>query len=480
MESREPAIVASHGRRFAWRAAVLAAAVALAGCMVGPVDKPDVPLPAAWRHAPADTAQLGPAPDLRGWWHAFDDPVLDRLIDAALAGNLDLREAVYRIDAARALSGKAASAFRPTIGAHTFAEPTPDSSASYFQGGFDAKWELGLFGRASGTARVAAAEVGAAESDAEAARVSVVAEVARDYIELRGAEARVKLLADIADAAKQKTDLIATRERLHLATAAGLARSQAEQAGADAALAEPRLAIDRCRQQLALLLGRSELPDDLLAPGSQPGLGALRVAEAPADLLRTRPEIRRAEQDILKAAGELGIAHADLFPQLALGGSLTYSARVIGHTRLSDADGIVTFGPLIDVPIFDWGARRDIESARDAELKAAIVAYRKAVLEGVAEAETAMAALERQRERAADLSRAVAGYEKSDAATATLRRLGLADGIDGADAKSALLQARVELAHAEEARNLAFIAVYKALGGAPLPPSATLAESTAR
>lgn len=446
-----------------------ALACALGACSVAPVPEPQSDAPLVWRHAPAEAAALGPAPDLRGWWHAFGDSALDRLVARALDGNLTLKQAAYRVTAARSLAGRSAATFKPEIGAHTFSEPTPDSSASYFQAGFDAKWELGLFGRAQSDARIADADVALAESDAASARVTVVAEVARVYVELRGAQRRLDLLARIAESSKQKSVLIATRERLHLATAADTAGSDAEHAAAEAALVEPRLAVERCRQQLAVLLGRSEPAADDFDAGMQPRLGELQIDAAPADMLRTRPEIRRAEISILKAAGELGIAHADLYPRLALGGSLTYSARVIGHTRLADADGIVSAGPLIDVPVFDWGARRAVVDARDAELQAALIGYRQSVLEGVAEVETAMAALELQRERAGALERATSTLERSDMAAATLRRVGLADDIDRQAATTALLKAELESAQAEEARNLAFIALYKAFGGAPLP-----------
>ncbi|HVT33776.1 MAG TPA: efflux transporter outer membrane subunit [Rhodanobacteraceae bacterium] len=455
--------------------AACALSVTLAACSVAPVPRPDAKMPATWRNAPTDAeTALGPAPDLRGWWRAFGDPDLDGLVERALDGNLALRQSMYRVAAARALAGRSDAAFLPEVGAHTFAEPTPDSSASYFQAGFDAKWELGLFGRAESAARIAQADAGTAEIDAEAARVTVVAEVVRVYVDWRAAQRRLDVLSRIADASRRKADLVATRQRLRLATSADAAAAEAGQAVADAALAEPRMAIERCRQQMAVLLGDGETDALAIASnvgeGAEPKLGALVIAEAPADLLRTRPEIRRAELAILKAAGELGIARADLYPRLALGGSLTYSSRVVGHTRLADTDSIVTIGPLIDVPIFDWGQRRAVVSARDAELEAAVSGYRQAVLEGVAEVETAMAALAQQSKRATDLDRAAAALGRNDEAVATLRRVGLADDIDRETAIVARLRADLEAADAERERDLAFVALYKAFGGAPLPP----------
>lgn len=457
--------------RFAFAARgmlALALAGSIAACGVAPVPAPRADVPETWRNAPADRAALGPAPDFRGWWHAFGDAGLDRLVERALAENLSLQQAAYRVRAARALADRSSTAFKPEVGAHTFAEPAPDSSASYFQAGFDAKWEFGLFGRGESNARVAAADVGLAEVDADAVRVTVVAEVARAYVEMRAAERRLDLTTEIAETSRRKHTLVATRERLRLASASDAVGTAAELASAEAALAEPRVAIERSRAELAVLLGQSD-PVAIDAVAAPPALGAFALDTAPADLVRTRPEIRKAELEILKAAGELGIAHADLYPRLALGGSLTTAWRIVGHTELANADSTVAIGPLIDIPIFDWGARRAVVDARDAALQAAIVGYRKAVLEGVAEVETDLAVLAGARERGDTLARAAAALGNADASAATLRRVGLADDIDRAAATSARLKAELEAADAENARNLAFIALYKSLGGAPLP-----------
>jgi NodT family efflux transporter outer membrane factor (OMF) lipoprotein len=452
--------------------AIAGAACWFAGCAVAPLPALDERTQAGWQNAP-ESSTRAPAPDLRGWWKAFNDPQLDQLVDAALADNLTVRQAALRIDAARALAGTANAPFLPQLSAHTFSEPAPDSSASYFQMGFDAKWELGLFGRGQSHVRVIAADLGIAESDTQSARVSVIAEVVRTCIDLRGAEQRLALLQQIAANSDERVRLTATRERLRLASARELSQAQAEQAGAQAALAEPQLAIDRARQRLSVLLARNGPAVDIDAGGPPLQIGDMAIAAAPAELLRTRPEIRRAENDVLKAAGERGLARADLFPRLGLGGALSYSAKVIGHTRLSDADGIVTVGPAIDIPLFDWGARRAVLDARDAELSASLLAYRQAVLEGVAEVETAMATLERQRERLVALQRGRADLERGDAASATLHRVGLSDGLDRAASSTALLQAGLEMVQAEQERNTAFVALYKALGGAPLPAAAT-------
>lgn len=436
----------------------------LAACAAMPL--PDLPdqVPAQWHEAKA-----APSPDLRSWWRTFHDPVLDGLVEHALADNLNLAQALARIEAARHLVGASELGHDPQIGFHTYAEPTPDSSASYFQFGFDAKWEFGWFGRAESEQRMAAGDLQLAAAEAQAARVSVVAEVVRSYLELRAAQQRASLLDRLAAGARQRHELDALRLRLRLGTPTELVRSEAELAQAQAALSEPHAALVRSRRQLAVLLGRHELDEVLLPPGEVPRLGASGIAQAPADLLRTRPEIRRAEAQVLRSAGELGLAQADRLPRLGLGGGLTYAARVIGHTRLSEAAGIVTFGPAIDIPLFDWGMRQHVADARAAQLQASLHAYRQAVLEGVAEAETALATLEQQRLREQALGQAVVALEGEARAAATRRQLGLADECERLEADAALLQARLQALAARQDRGIALVALYKALGGAPLP-----------
>ncbi len=442
----------------------------LAGCAVN-VPKLPQEMPAAWQHALQ--ANAAPAPDLRGWWHAFDDPRLDALVSAALADNLAIGEAVLRIEAARLLAAHAGTPYRPLLSAHTQSEPTPDSSASYFQFGFDARWELALFGRGESRHRLADANLGLAETAAQAARVSTVAEVVRACVELRAAEQRLDLLQRAATLATDERALVATRQRLRLASATDLANATAAVATAEAALHEPRLAIDTTLQQLAVLLGRDR-PDPAWAePGPPLVVAATAVGTPPVELLRTRPEIRQAEFAVLEAAGKAGLASADRFPRIGLGGSLTYSSKALGGSRLSTTDSIVSIGPAIDMPLFDWGMRQALADARGRELEASVLAYRQAVLQGVAEVETALATLEQQRARAAALARVVDARAGADAASAQRKALGLADGSERVATGTALVEARLEASAAQRAHSLAFIALYKALGGAPLPAGVT-------
>lgn len=456
-----------HPRRSSLRAlAVALACTALAACVgVAVPALPQGDLPAHYRNAPP----LGARPDLTGWWKQFHDPALDALVADALRDNLDVAQAALQLRAARALEAAAATTYKPQLAFRTLEQPNPQNTASYFQGGFDATWELGLFGRSGATAHLAHAGTGAAMAELQSARVSLVAEVVREYLQLRASQRSEALLDEAEKLAREKLDLTRVRARLQLAPQAEVAAAQATAARAAAALADPRAAVALHAQTLALLLGRSEPAPAWLAPAPLPQLAGGDVAAVPADLLRTRPEIRYAETQVLKAAGELGIAKADLYPRLVLGSSLTFAALVKGHTRLGDVNNTFSIGPIIDLPLFDWGRRRAVRDAREDQLQAALLAYRQAVLAGAAEVEGNLAALHAAGERVAGDDAAASASQASLAATRTLAGLGEADGLQVADARLAAVESDLGREQARLAQGLAFVALYKALGGAPLP-----------
>jgi NodT family efflux transporter outer membrane factor (OMF) lipoprotein len=461
-----------HHRSIPCLLGVAALCVALGACVS--VEVPALPtgdLPAHWRNAP----QLGAAPDLTGWWKHFHDPELNTLVDTALHDNLDIQQARLKLRAARALEGAAATAFKPQLAFNTLEQPNAENTASYFQAGFDASWELGLFGRSGATRHLAQADVGAAAAELADARVSLVAEVVREYLGLRAAQRSEILLGAAVQAAQRKVQLLKVQERLQLASGLQVKQGVAAAATAAAQQADPRAAVVQHAQALALLLGRSEPDPAWLASTRWPELAAGGVDALPANLLRTRPDIRYAETQVVKAAGELGIAKADLYPRLALGSSLTFAALVKGHTRLGDVNNSFAIGPIINIPLFDWGRRRAVRSAREDQLQAAVVAYRQAVLKGAAEVETDLAALHAADQRAHSTAQAATAAQDGVALSAKLVDLGQADGLQLADAKLAATASELDRVQARLAHGLAYVALYKALGGAPLtaPAAAT-------
>ena len=308
-----------------------------------------------------------------------------------------MAQAVERLRAQRALYAKADAPFLPSLHLRTDDPVDPDAVASYFTVGFDAQWELGLFGRRQAAQRNAQASLDTAQAELRQAQVSLVAEVVRNWIDLRSAQDTVRLLQRIEDAQRRTLDWTRVRTRLKLAPPSALDQARAALARTDADLSLPRQQATAAAQRLALLLGQSE-PDPTWLEQRDTATGRACHRSTPADLLRTRPEIAQAEARVLQAAADLGIARAAMFPDIGIGGSLIWSASTLTHKE-SEINAIGSVGPVIDIPLFDWGLRQARAHARSHQLKASVLAYRKAVLEGVAEVETALGNLAQQRRR---------------------------------------------------------------------------------
>jgi NodT family efflux transporter outer membrane factor (OMF) lipoprotein len=461
--------------------AALAASALLAGC--AGVDVPALPAdaPAAWRHADASVPGA-PVPDPAGWWKTFQDPALDALVERALAQNLTLAQAATRMRQARRQAAHDGAQYLPMVGASTRATQDPSATDAYYQASVDATWELGLFGAREGLARTLQARALSADAAAQAARLTVAAETARQYLLLRTARRQQALLARSAALDARAAELAEVRARQRLAPQDDARQARAREALTLALQAAPRQEADQAAQALAVLLGQSA-PDDAwtASDAPPPALGDFALPQLPADLVRSRPDIRQAEAEVLKSAGELGLARAELYPRLTLGASYIYSYNLTQNRGRRFTDNLPVVGPFVDIPLFDWGRRRAQADARQDALDAALLGYRQALLEGIAESENALSGLQAQREREARLQSALSLQQDRLRAQRTLERLGLSATLDGIAVQRAGLQAESELLGARAARAMAFVALYKALGAAPLPagdaPSAAVAAA---
>lgn len=447
----------------------------LLGC-AAPVPKVAAPLPAQWQHAMA--ADPAKPSDLQGWWHAFNDPQLNALVDRALANNLDVAQAVERMLATRAIHSRAGAKYLPSLVGRTDDAIDPDAHASYFVAGFDANWEFGLFGRSEGTRRETQGALDASVADLRIAQVSLVAEVVRDWIELRTAQQQERLLLQINQAHLHNWQLLKVRQRLQLVAPAEVDQAQALSAQSEAALAAPRQAINASAQQLAMLLGQNQPDSAWLEPGAQPDLGEFQLNAAPVDLLRTRPEIARAQADVLRTAGELALTHADMYPSIGLGTSLVWAATINDTSpRSKTPGGIFSLGPLLNIPLFDWGIRIAATHAKGHELQASVLAYRQAVLQGITEVETALGTLQQQQLREQQSTIAWQALQRADHAVQSRVQLHLNSPLDQIESQIAADQADAQLVDARAEHSLAYVALFKALGGAPLPSAAVLGSA---
>lgn len=447
----------------------LGALVALAGCSAPPPAQIDGSVPQTWTQ-PVPAAPGAAAADLRGWWKAWGDAALDALIDEALAANLDLAQATSRLRQQRLLAGTVDAAYRPVVTAGMRTLQDIAAIDSYFHASIDVTWDLGLFGAREAGLRSAAASVLDAEGQLQAARVSLVADVAHRYLDIRMAQRQRVLLDEQARLDARALQLAEVRRTQRLGSQEAVQQLRLQSAQRAAQHAALREAQARAAHGLAALLGRTRPEPQWLQADAQaalPGTDALAVAALPADLLRTRPDIQIAQAGVERAAAELGMARSALYPRLVIGGSLLYSYNITQNSRTTQ-DNMPTLGPQIDIPLFDWSRRRSQADASGLALQAAVQAYRQSVLDGVAEAESALAALAAQRERMAALQASEQLLEQRAQAQARRLQLGLDSEFAGLAGRRAVLQARSEQTTAQAAQALAYVALYKALGGAPL------------
>lgn len=265
--------------------------------------------------------------------------------------------------------------------------------------------------------------------------------------------------------------LALVRQRLRLDEPGELDRLRARQAATRAAIAQARENGDNAARALALLLGRDGPDPAWRAYRTPPKLGTFSLQQVPADLLRHRPQILLAESEVMQAAASKGAARAAMYPRISLGGSILYAYNLTQNAR-SNSDSSPSIGPYVDIPLWDWGQRRARFHADEKQLDAALLGYRKAVLEGVSEVEGALGSLARQDSSIQSLRAA------NDAANQQVKRqarqvqLGLSSEFDGLDTQRAALASQADLIGAQGARVLAFASLYRALGGAPLPVEA--------
>ena len=471
----------------AWR--VAAVAVLQAGC-AGIAERPggaevEAAAPPVWRaaaSAPATEAVATPAAR-NAWWQRFADASLADLLAEARRGNTDLRGARAALAAARAARESASAALGPTVAVSGTAQRSRSAGhyANSFQTGFDASWELDVFGARRDAVDAALAELEASVASLADVRVSIEAEVALAYIDLRSAQARLAIARDSLAAQQETLDIAGWRVQAGLATSIDVeqARSAVEQTRAT--LPVLHTAIGQSISGLAALTGAApaSLGRALEAFAPLPMPGAELAASLPAETLRQRADVRAAERRVAAAAARVQAADAARYPRFDLGGSLGLSALSLG--ALGERSSVV--GALLGSvawPLVDQGAALAALHAEQAGYESARASYRAAVLVALKEVEDALTAIAEDRRRRESL--AVAADAAANAALlATQRyRSGLVDFLTVLDTQRTLLSLQDGLAIAEAAVVADHVRLYKALGGGWEPDAAARADALAR
>jgi NodT family efflux transporter outer membrane factor (OMF) lipoprotein len=487
------------------RLALAAAALALGACTVGPNFEPPKPnAPAAWSAAASPSSPSRPVaePAEAAWWTSFNDPELTSLIARADEASLDLKQAALRIAEARAQRDVQAAGLLPNLNGNAswqgtrLSENTPTGKTftsigkgpgipgfpnvsfpnpyGQYQLGFDASWEIDLFGRVRRGIEAADADVAAAAEDSHDARLALMAEVARSYVDLRGAQLKRQVTeADLATL-RDLLELARQRRAAGLSSDIDVSRAAAQVTAGEAQLPLLDRQIASDINQLSRLVDREPgaLKAELAAAKPVPPVPPRVPVGLPSDLARRRPDIRAAEARLHAATAQIGVAQADLYPRLTLSASGGWQSE--GLSNLVDwASRFGSIGPKVEVPIFDAGRRRANVRIQDARAHEAAISYASTVLGALHEADDALIAYDTEQTRRASLDATVA--EDRTAVDLARQRYvsGIASFLDVLDAERTLQQNELTLADSTTAVSTNLIALYKALGGGWEAPTAT-------
>jgi multidrug efflux system outer membrane protein len=464
------------------RCAAGVAAAWLSGCEVGPrYQRPQEAAPAAWGEA-AEGGLNSAAADLGLWWASLGDPELSALVERAVAANHELRIAEARLREARAerltvaagrvpevdATGEAihqriSPNIFPSLGPGGFVIP---GEQNLFQLGFDATWELDVFGRVRRSVEAAGADVGAAEENRRDVLVTMLAEVARNYVEARAFQRRLEIARLNIAAQRQSAELTRARFAGGVSSELDATRAEALLATTESEVPTLQTGFKQAVHRLGVLIGREPgaLMAELAEPAAIPAAPDEVRIGAPADVVRRRPDIRRAERELAAATARVGVATADLYPRFSLTGSFGFQSAKVA-SLFDSSSRFYSIGPALQWPIFDAGRIRANIGVQEARTEQALEAYEQTVLRAFEDVENAMVAYAREQERRVALGRAVDANERSVELAGELYGRGLADFLSVLDAQRALFQSQDQLAQSTRAVTSDLIAVYKALGG---------------
>jgi outer membrane protein, multidrug efflux system len=453
----------------------------LAACAVGPNYRAPATSPALLKNAqsPAFVAQMPEA----AWWQEFDDTELDALMRRALTANLDLRSAYDRVSAARAVFVERKLDYAPHVqldGAYSHLdEQQPGFGINRYNIqsdslGFDAAWEIDLFGRVRRSVEAARADLGAEAANYRDAQVTVAAEVARNYFELRGAQKRLQVARENLESEHQTLELTQLLDEAGRGSELDVQRSRARLKAIEATIPPLEATEKQADYRLAVLLGeRPGALDQELGPAEVATYAKALPIGDPTELLRRRPDVRAAERELAAATARVGVATADLFPRVNLTGFVGFLSGDVGRlfntTPSADARAW-SVAPSVSWAAFDLGSVRARLRASKAQSDAAAANYEQVVLTALEDTENSLVAYSTRQEQLKSLTEQAGASRRAAELAATQYREGVADFLVLLDAQRTQLEAEDSVAQAETSVNVAVVAIYKALGGVGQPP----------
>lgn len=440
-----------------------------------PSPQPGVTVPEGWQQGTAAPGVLvsEPASELSRWWEQLDDAVLTDLVARALAANPDLRSARASLQAARARRAVASKDYSPTVSAsvtrtanRATGERADGTTHNLYSAGFDASWEPDIFGATSSAVRAARADEAATEADVSATQVSLAAEVALNYVELRAFQAKLAIARDNLVRQTETLDLTSWRAEAGLTSELDVEQGRTNVEQTRAQLPTLETGLDGAEHRLAVLLGQppAALHRTLGAVAPIPAVPARVVVGIPTETLRQRPDLRAAERRLAAATARLDQSRAARYPSLRLSGSigieaLTSSGLTSGETVVRSLLGSLT------APLFDRGRierQIDIQSAAEEQ---ALASYERTILAALEEVENALAALSGAQRRQSALSAATEAARQAAKLARDRYAAGLTSYQTVLDTERSVLVVEESLTSTEAEATSALIRLYKALGG---------------
>lgn len=465
----------------------MAFVVGAAGCEVGPkYDPPKTDLPAGFATT-QPTTKPSSVPDIEhaawiDWWAKFNDQELDSLISRSVAANHELKIAVARVQEVRAAERVAQSRLYPTIdisaafvktrgsaAGYGFPWGLPGADSSLYHLGFDATYEVDLFGGVRRSIEAAKASTEATEDERRGVQVTVMGEVAREYISLRALQARLAIAnQNLAD---QRRTLAIVQKRLKngLAPNFDLVRASAQVDATESSIPPLESGIQETIYALSVLLGKDPpvLTSELVADAPIPPVPPQVPVGLPSELLKRRPDVMEAERLLAAATAVQGVATSDLFPHLILGGTAGVESQKANElfSQHNPSSGFYLAGPVADWTIFDGGQRLANVDRAKAQVVQAINAYDATVLRALQEVDSALVAYAHDQVRRGSLDTLVSENQRAVNIAQAEYSNGIIDLLDVLEVQRNLYASQDALAQATQTVSTDLVAIYKALGG---------------
>jgi NodT family efflux transporter outer membrane factor (OMF) lipoprotein len=444
----------------------------ISGCItVGPnYVRPDVEVSKAWKNQQGNNGNNTEA--LAEWWNALGDPKLASLIERAEKGNLDLKKAQAKIREARARRGVAKAGFFPTLSATGSANRSKSSDDSggttndLYVAGFDASWELDIFGGVRRSVEATQANLEASREDRRDVLISLLAEVATNYVDVRTYQARLAVAEANLKSQEETHQLTVWLYQAGLSDDLVVQQARYNLENTRSNIPTLRIGLEEAMNRIAVLLGEQpgKIHEELTKRERIPVTPLNIAVGVPADVLRRRPDIRKAERNLASQTAAVGVAVADIYPKFTLSGTIGLEALSTGNL-FSSGSRTYSFGPSTTIPLFAGGSIRQNIEVQSALQEQYLIAYETTVLNALEEVENALTAYAEEQHRKQTLTDAAAAAKQASELAKNKYQSGLIAFSDVLDAQRSLLSFEDELAKSEGTLTTNLISLYKTLGG---------------